>query len=115
MKRARVIREIERQHSQPQGLLGKLLETAKRIHAQDRSDGQNVYSVHEPEVACIAKAKAGNKYEFGNKVSLAATSKGGWLPGALSLSGNPYFGHTLDEQLAQVRRWVVPSPAAMMP
>jgi hypothetical protein len=29
----RLIREIERQHSQPQGLLGKLLETAKRIHA----------------------------------------------------------------------------------
>jgi IS5 family transposase len=33
--------------------------------------------VHEPEVACIAKGKAGKKYEFGNKVSLAATSKAG--------------------------------------
>jgi IS5 family transposase len=35
----RVIREIERQQSQPQGLLGKLLETAKRIHTQERGDG----------------------------------------------------------------------------
>jgi len=67
---------------------------------------QKVYSVHEPEVACIAKGKAGKKYEFGNKVSLAATSKGGWLLGALSLLGNPYDGHTLDEQLTQVRRLV---------
>jgi IS5 family transposase len=104
----RVIREIERQQSQPQGLFGKLLETAKRIHAQERGDGQKVYSVHEPEVACIAKGKAGKKYEFGNKVSLAATSKGGWLLGALSLLGNPYDGHTLDAQLAQVRRLVTP-------
>jgi IS5 family transposase len=102
----RVIREIERQQSQPQGLLGKLLERAKRIHAQERGDGQKVYSVHEPEVACIAKGKAGKKYEFGNKVSLAATSKGGWLLGALSLLGNPYDGHTLDAQLTQVRRLV---------
>ena len=85
----RVIREIERQQSQPQGLLGKLLETAKRIHAQERGDGQKVYSVHEPEVACIAKGNAGKKYEFGNQVSLAATSKGGWLLGALSLTDCP--------------------------
>ena len=102
----RVIREIERQQSKPQGLRGKLLETAKRIHAQERGYGQKVYSVHEPEVACIAKGKAGKKYEFGNKVSLAATSKGGWLLGALSLLGNPYDGHTLDAQLSQVRRLV---------
>jgi IS5 family transposase len=64
--------------------------------------------VHEPEVACIAKGKAGKKYEFGNKVSLAATSKAGWLIGALSLLGNPYDGHTLHALLAQVRRLVTP-------
>jgi IS5 family transposase len=62
--------------------------------------------VHEPEVACIAKGKAGKKYEFGNKVSLAATSRAGWCLGALSFLGNPYDGHTLDAQLAQVRRLV---------
>jgi IS5 family transposase len=55
----RVIREIELQLSQPQALLGKLLQTAKRIQAQERGDGQKVYRVHEPEVACIAKGKAG--------------------------------------------------------
>jgi IS5 family transposase len=57
---------------------------------------EKVYSVHELEVACIAQGKAGKKYEFGNKVTLAAASRGGWLLGALSLLGNPDDEKTLD-------------------
>jgi IS5 family transposase len=102
----RVIRQIERQQATPTGQLGELLTTAKRIHAQQPQDKNKVYSVHEPKVACIAKGKAGKKYEFGNKVSVATTSRGGWLLGALSLPDNPYDGHTLDQQLAQVRQFV---------
>jgi transposase, IS5 family len=100
----RVIRQIERQQATPTGQLGELLTIAKQIHAQQRQDKNKVYSVHEPKVACIAKGKAGKKYEFGNKVSVATTSRGGWLLGALSLPDNPYDGHTLDQQLAQTRR-----------
>ena len=92
----RVIREIGRQQSAPTGQLGELLTTAKRIHAQQPQDKNKVYSVHEPASACIAKGKAGKKYEFGNKVSVAVTSLGGWLLGAMSLPGNPYDGHTLN-------------------
>lgn len=102
----RVIRQIERQQTVPTGQLGELLTTAKRIHAQQPQDKNKVYSVHEPKIACIAKGKAGKKYEFGNKVSVAATSQGGWLLGTLSLPDNPYDGHTLDQQLSQVRRFV---------
>jgi len=100
----RVIRQIEREHPTPTAQLSELLTTAKRIHAQQPQDKNKVYSVHEPKVACIAKGKAGKKYEFGNKVSVAATSRGGWLLGALSLPDNPYDGHTLDQQLSQTRR-----------
>jgi IS5 family transposase len=102
----RVIRQIERQQPAPASQLSELLTTAKRIHAQQPQDKNKVYSVHEPKVACIAKGKAGKKYEFGNKVSVAATSRGGWLLGTLSLPDNPYDGHTLDQQLSQVRRLV---------
>lgn len=102
----RVIRAILRHQPQPVGGLQRLLATAQRIHAQQPTDKNKVYSVHEPEVCCIAKGKAGKKYEFGNKASVATTSKGGWLLGALSQPGNPYDGHTLDEQLAQVRRLI---------
>ena len=102
----RVIREIHRQQPAPVGVLQQLLTTARRINAQQPTDKNKVYNVHEPEVCCIAKGKAGKKYEFGNKASVASTSKGGWLLGALSLPDNPYDGHTLDQQLAQVRRLV---------
>ena len=83
-----------------------MLELAKRIHSQSKHDSGKVYSVHEPEVQCIAKGKAGKKYEFGNKVSLAVTSKNNWVVGALSFTGNPYDGHTLSKQLTQTRSMI---------
>ena len=116
----RVVREIERQVTEPSEKLSKLLATAHRIHAQQRHDKHKVYSVHEPEVECIAKpgsprtglrpwggkGKAGRPYEFGNKVSVAVTSRGGWFVGAKSFTGNPYDGHTLSEQMKQVRSMI---------
>ncbi len=105
-KLGRVIREIQRQNPTAAGQTASLLEIAKRIHAQETQDSGKVYSVHEPKVECIAKGKAGRKYEFGNKVSLAVTSKGSWIVGTMSLEGNPYDGHTLGKQLTQVRDFI---------
>ena len=98
----RVIREVERQTETPSMNLDKLLRTAHRIYEQQRHDKNKIYSVHEPEVECIAKGKAGKPYEFGNKVSVAVSSRGGWFVGAKSFTGNPYDGHTLAEQMKQV-------------
>jgi IS5 family transposase len=102
----RVMREIERQTTEPSTRLAKLLETAHRIHEQQRQDKNKVYSVHEPDVQCISKGKAGKRYEFGNKVSVAVTSRGGWFVGAKSFAGNPYDGHTLAAQMKQVENVV---------
>jgi transposase, IS5 family len=98
----RIVREIERQAETPSNELRKLLATANQIHAQERHDKNKIYSVHEPEVQCIAKGKAGKQYEFGNKVSVAVSSRGGWFVGAKSFPGNPYDGHTLAAQMKQV-------------
>ena len=98
----RVIRQIQRQTAEPSPKLDKLLQTAHRIYAQQRHDKNKIYSVHEPEVQCIAKGKAGKQYEFGNKVSVAVSSRGGWFVGAKSFTGNPYDGHTLATQMKQV-------------
>jgi len=100
----RVIRDIERKCPRPDEKLEKLMEIAKRIQAQERYDNNKIYSVHEPQVACIAKGKAHKRYEFGAKVSVAATSRGGWFVGAMAMGGNPYDGHTLAATLAQVER-----------
>jgi len=55
-----------------------------------------------------APAKAGGKahkrYEFGVKVSVAATNREGLVVGMLALPGNPYDGHTLASALGQVER-----------
>jgi IS5 family transposase len=108
----RVIREIERQIVTSPNQLSELsklltlLATAHQIYTQQRHDKDKIYSVHEPEVECIAKGKADKKYEFGNKVSVAVSSRGGWFVGAKSFTGNPYDGHTLGAQMKQVDRLI---------
>ena len=57
-----------------------------------------------PEVECVSKGKAHKRYEFGCKVSVAATSKGGWFVGAKAIHGNPYNGHTLSDDMEQIER-----------
>jgi IS5 family transposase len=109
----RIIREIERQKPGQKGKLANMLAIAKRIHAQQPQDKHKVHSVHEPHVSCIAKGKAGKKYEFGSKASIASTSKGVWIVGAQNKPGNPYDGHTLTEQIKQVRRLVGKNPATV--
>jgi IS5 family transposase len=100
----RVLRDIERNCPEPDNQLQSLIDTGKRIYHQQRKDKNKVYSVHAPEVECISKGKAHKRYEFGCKVSVAATSKGGWFLGAMALHGNPYDGHTLKQALSQVKR-----------
>jgi IS5 family transposase len=106
----RMIRDIERKvgaqrtesgRQSPAGKLDRLLEFAKRIHAQQRHDKGKVYSVHAPEVECIAKGMAHKPYEFGVKVGVVSTSKESFVVGMKSLPGNPFDGHTLAASLEQ--------------
>ncbi len=100
----RVIRDIERNHPQPNEQVDNLLEVGRKIFHQQRTDKNKTYSVHAPEVECISKGKAHKRYEFGCKVSVAATRRGGWFVGAQAVHGNPYDGHTLGDALSQVER-----------
>ena len=100
----RVVRDIERKSTKRDPALTELLQRARRLLAQQRTDSEKLYSVHAPEVECLAKGKAQKRYEFGCKVSLASTSRGNWIVGARALHGNPYDGHTLGGALQQVER-----------
>lgn len=110
----RVIRDIERKCSNPSPELTQLLNISTRIYKQQRHDSNKVYSVHASEVECISKGKAHKRYEFGCKVSVAATSKGGWFVGAKAIHGNPYDGHTLSTTLEQVERIARPPEHAFV-
>ena len=75
-----------------------------RLLAQQKTDHAKLYSLHAPEVECLAKGKAHKRYEFGVKVSVTATNREGLVVGMLALPGNPYDGHTLTPALAQAER-----------
>jgi IS5 family transposase len=103
----RVYRDVQRKVAEtPEGtervhdLLGRL----HRVLTQQRQDTGKLYSVHAPEVECLAKGKAHKPYEFGVKVSLATTQTKNFVVGIQALAGNPYDGHTLAGQLEQVER-----------
>ena len=99
-----VIRDILRKCSKPEGHFAKVLQIAQDIFNQKRGDTNKVYSVHAPEVECIAKGKVHKKYEFGCKVSMVSSSKDNWILAIDALHGNPFDGHTLKDSLRQVKQ-----------
>ena len=94
----------QRTIEQPSERLNHKLHQALRLLNQygDRSVKSRLYSLHEPEVVCIAKGKARVRYEFGAKVSVVTTAKEGFVFDCQELAGNPYDGHTVDTALKRV-------------
>ena len=101
----RIVRDIERKLTEEQ-----LIKYATELHIfnlilqQKKGDKNKIYSIHEPNVKCIAKGKESKKYEFGNKSSIVKTKVSGIIIGAIGFKDNPYDGHTLNPQLEQTER-----------
>lgn len=76
---------------------------AERLLNQQKHSKHKLYSLHAPETECLSKGKAHKRYEFGVKASFATTLRECFVVGARSFAGNPYDGHTLSEQLEQVK------------
>ena len=108
----RVIRDIRRKCPHPAPALKLLLERSERIFRQQRHDTRKLYSVHAPEVECIAKGKAHKPYEFGCKVAIVTTSKSNWVVGIDAVHENPYDGSTLSPALKQIERTTEVRPEA---
>jgi len=100
----RVLRNLERFCGPLREPQAQLLKVARRIFEQQRTDHGKRYSVHAPEVECIAKGKAHKRYEFGCKVRVVTTNQAGWMVGMDAEHGNPYDGATLTAAVAQVER-----------
>ena len=83
--------------------LKRLLSLSEKLIAQNKNTPgkDKIYSVHEPQVECIAKGKVHTRYEFGTKAGFVSASKSNWILGAMALPGNPYDGKTLNEVLTQ--------------
>ena len=98
---ADVMRKIGENEPLQQAFFEPLMQAVRLLEQKNMPGVKKLYSVHAPEVECIAKGKAHKRYEFGCKVSLVATSKEGFVIGAQAVHGNPYDGHTLRGALKQ--------------
>ena len=100
----RLIRELERNlnHEQLNQYKEELAFYLKIIH-QKRKDKNKFYSLHKPFTTCIAKGKAHQQYEFGNKVGILTTSKTLIITGIKAFEDNPHDSKTIAPLLDQVK------------
>ena len=98
-----ILRKVEERREIKAFFLPELA-LASRLLSQEKKDKNKLYSLHAPEVECIAKGKAHKKYEFGVKVSIATTNRDNFVVGMFAEHGNPYDGHTLSKALDQVKQ-----------
>lgn len=105
----RLIRELERKLPKTSVQLAGL-KILKKVGIQTQKSSQKIYSLHEPEVYCIAKEKAHKKYEYGCKALVVLTQKTGIIVGAMTFKTNFYDGHTLEDVLIQTKELTGKSP-----
>ena len=74
----------------------------ERVLKQQPKDKNKVYSLHEPDTYCMGKGKDHKPYEYGNKVSVAATAKSNIIVGVVSHDRNCHDNHTLPEVLSHI-------------
>lgn len=89
----RLVRELDRKlvPGQYQDTIGLF----KPVLAQKKTDGNKIYSLHEPYTQCISKGKDHKKYEFGSKVSIITTKDTAVIIGAINLEKNEHDSKTL--------------------
>jgi len=74
----------------------------ERILKQQPKDTNKIYSLHEPQVYCVAKGKDHKQYEYGSKASIACTARSNIIVGVVSHEQNLHDSHTLPEILRHV-------------
>ena len=74
----------------------------ERVLKQKTHDKNKIYSLHEPQVYCMAKGKDHKPYEYGSKASIASTAQGNLIVGVVSHEQNLHDSHTLPEILRHI-------------
>ena len=101
----RLTRDLERKLNSEQLLQYEdQLIIFKKVLSQQKNDKNKIYSLHEPEVGCIAKGKAHKQYEFGSKASFALLPRSNIVVGVVNYPGNPHDSKTLEDTLKHAER-----------
>ncbi len=77
---------------------------------KQNKEKKNLCSIHEPNVACIAKGKDGKKFEFGSKASIVMTKRTSIIIGVKDFQGSPFDGKTLKPSLDMAAEMVGKMP-----
>ena len=80
----------------------RLKEIYENLLGRKRNSKNKLYSLWAPEVECISKGKVHKRYEFGVKTGIVCSLSKGFVFGCKVFRGNPYDGHTLNENLKSV-------------
>ncbi len=101
----RQIRDLKRNLSEEAFLrYQQRIEIYEKVLLQTRTSKNKIYSLHEPEVSCIAKGKSHKEYEFGSKVAFALIPRKNIIVGVVNFKGNPNDSTTLQETLQAAQR-----------
>jgi IS5 family transposase len=101
----RLVRELERELGEiALGVYSEQLKNCNKIISQKKTDKNKIYSLHEPDVACIAKGKVHKKFEFGSKVSFAVVPGVNIIVGVQNFNGNPNDTITLKPTLEHIEK-----------
>jgi len=90
-----------------------ILERCARVLNQKRQDKAKIYSLHEPQVCCLAREKTRMKYEFGSKAAVAVTKKG-VIMAAVSFDHSIHDNHTIEPMLEQIERIASYRPSVLV-
>ena len=80
-----------------------VLKLFNKVLCQQKGDKGKIYSLHEPQVSCIVKGKKHKRYEYGNKVSIAALAGSHVIVGLKSFQIPHHDSKSLSPTLSQVK------------
>lgn len=111
----RLVRELKRKlNEETLTAYRNELDLFEKVLAQKQQDKNKIYSLHEPDVSCIAKGKVAKKFEFGSKVSVAMTKDTNVVVGVVNFTGNPHDSKTLESTLEQISSILKKDPQAVI-
>ena len=97
----------------PRAAWSDLLQRCERVLKQQRKDKDKIYSLHEPQVCCLAREKTRTKYEFGSKAAVAVTKRGVILA-AVSFDHGIHDNYTIEPLLEQIARIATYRPSVLL-
>lgn len=99
-----LLREINRKLQDTDKEVHKrILELITKVLSQTRHSKDKIYSLHEPQVACIAKGKSHKPYEFGSKISFSTLPKSNVIVDVSHFLGNPHDSKTLETVIPKLK------------